>query len=95
MRLRRHGRRFKKLRLTPVANVDADLIISVVAFALVALIGANTWLLLSLKDRISKSDKRVEALGQRITKLIEWTETQAGNTRKRGKQYAEKAASRS
>ena len=75
--------------------MDVDAIISAVALALVALIGANTWLLLSLKDRISKSDKRVEALGQRITKLIEWIETQAGNTRKRGKQYAEKTTSRS
>ena len=94
MPLNLHGRRSKRINnIQP--NVDADLIISVVAFALAALIGANTWLLLSLKDRISKSDKRVEALGQRITKLIEWVETQAGNTRKRGKQYAEKTTSRS
>ncbi len=83
MRLNRHGRRFKKLRLTPVANVDADLIISVVAFTLVALIGANTWLLLTVRDRISKSDKRVESLGQRVARLIEWVEEQ--RTPKRGK----------
>jgi hypothetical protein len=31
--------------------VDADLIISVVVAALVALIGANTWLLLSVRDK--------------------------------------------
>ena len=50
--LNRHGRHSKRLRLTPVRSVDADLIISVVALALVALIGANTWLLLSVRDRV-------------------------------------------
>ena len=32
--------------------MDVDGIISVVALALVALIGANTWLLLSVRDRV-------------------------------------------
>ena len=63
--------------------MDADLIISVVALALVALIGANTWLLLTVRDRISKSDKRVDSLGQRVARLIEWGEEQ--RTPKRGK----------
>ena len=74
--LNRRGRRFKRLRLTPVRSVDADLIISVVALALVALIGANTWLLLSVRDRVGKVDRRVEGQNQRITKVIEWVEGQ-------------------
>ena len=63
--------------------MDADLIISVVALALVALIGANTWLLLSVRDKIGGVDRRVEAQGQRVTKLIEWVEGQVSP--KRGK----------
>ncbi len=63
--------------------MDADLIISVVAFALVALIGANTWLLLVMRDRIGQVDKRVEGQGQRISRLAEWLEDQAGPKRSR------------
>ena len=70
MTLNPHGRRFKSRR------VDADLIISVVALALVGLIGANTWLLLSVRDRVSKVDRRVEGQNQRLTKVIEWAEGQ-------------------
>ncbi len=73
--LNRHGRHSKRLRLTPVRSVDADLIISVVALALVGLIGANTWLLLSVRDRINKMDRRMESQTQRLwNKLIEWVE---------------------
>ncbi len=61
--------------------MDVDAIVSVVALALVALIGANTWLLLSVRDRVGGVDRRVEAQGQRLTKLIEWVEGQP----KRGK----------
>ncbi len=61
--------------------MDVDGIISVVALALVALIGANTWLLLSVRDRVGKVDRRVEAQGQRLTGLIEWIEGQ-GNKRR-------------
>lgn len=61
--------------------MDVDAIISVVALALVALIGANTWLLLSVRDRIGNVDRRVETQGQRLTKLIEWVEGQ-GNKRR-------------
>ena len=56
------------------ASVDVDGIISVVALALVALIGANTWLLLSVRDRVGKVDRRVEGQNQRLTKVIEWAE---------------------
>ena len=61
--------------------MDVDAIISVVALALVALIGANTWLLLSVRDRIGNVERRVETQGQRLTKLIEWVEGQ-GNKRR-------------
>ena len=81
--LNRHGNRFKKLRPTPAHNVDADLIISVVALALVGLIGANTWLLLSVRDRVGKVDRRVEGQNQRITKVIEWAEGQVSPKRGR------------
>ena len=63
--------------------MDADLIISIVVLALVALIGANTWLILTGRDRIGGVDRRVEAQGQRLTKLIEWAEGQVPP--KRGK----------
>ena len=83
MTLNRHGRRSKKLRLTPARNVDADIIISVVALALVALIGANTWLLLSVRDRVGKADRRIEGQNQRITKVIEWADGQVSPKRGR------------
>ena len=63
--------------------MDVDALVSVVALALVALIGANTWLLLSVRDRIGGVDRRVEAQGERVTKLIEWVEGQGQP--KRGK----------
>ena len=63
--------------------MDVDALVSVVALALVALIGANTWQLLSVRDRIGGVDRRVEAQGQRVTKLIEWVEGQGQP--KRGK----------
>ena len=63
--------------------MDVDAIISVVALALVALIGANTWLLLSVRDRIGGVDRRVESQGQRLTGLIEWIEGQGNKRRAR------------
>ena len=65
------------------ASVDVDAIVSVVALALVALIGANTWLLLSVRDRVSKVDRRVEGQNQRLTKVIEWAEGQVSPKRGR------------
>ena len=82
MPLNLRGRRFKRIhQLQP--NVDADLIISVVALALVALIGANTWLLLSVRDKVGKVDKRVEGQNQRLKKVIEWAEDQGSPKRGR------------
>jgi hypothetical protein len=63
--------------------VDVDGIISVVALALVALIGANTWLLLSVRDKIGGVDRRVEGQNQRLTKVIEWAEDQGSPKRGR------------
>ena len=74
MTLNRRGRRSERINNLQF-SVDADLIISVVALALVALIGANTWLLLSVRDRINKMDRRMESQTQRLwNKLIEWVE---------------------
>ena len=56
--------------------MDADLIISTVAVAVVVLMGANTWLLLSVRDRVGKVDRRGEGQNQRLTKVIEWAEGQ-------------------
>ena len=64
--------------------MDVDAIVSVVALALVALIGANTWLILTVRDRIGNGDKRIDAVGQRIGKLADWLEGQSA-PRKRGK----------
>ena len=63
--------------------MDTDTIISGVALAIVSMLGAIGWLQLSVRDRIGKVDKRIEAQGQRLTKLIDWMEGQ--NTRKRSK----------
>ena len=63
--------------------MDVDAIVSVVVAALVALIGANTWLLLMVRDRIGKVDRRVEGQNQRLTKVIEWAEDQGGPKRGR------------
>ena len=63
--------------------MDTDTIISGVALAIVSMLGAIVWLQLAVRDRIGKVDKRIEAQGQRLTKLIDWMEGQ--NTRKRSK----------
>ncbi len=57
--------------------MDTDTIISGVALAIVTMLGAIVWLQLSVRDRIGKVDKRIEAQGQRVTKLIEWIEGQS------------------
>ena len=56
--------------------MDIDTIVSAVVLALGGRIGANTWLLLSVRDRGRKVDRRVEGQNQRITKVIEWAEGQ-------------------
>ncbi len=63
--------------------MDVDAIVSVVALALAALIGANTWLLLVVRDRVGKVDKRVEGQNQRLKKVIEWAEDQGSPKRGR------------
>ena len=63
--------------------MDPDTILSGVALAIVTMLGLIVWLQLSVRDRIGKVDKRIEAHGQRVSRLIEWIEGQ--NTRKRSK----------
>ena len=57
--------------------MDTDTIISGVALAIVTMLGLIVWLQLSVRDRIGKVDKRVEAQGQRTARLIEWIEGQS------------------
>jgi len=64
-------------------GVDTDTIISGIALAIVAAQGLNAWMILSVRDRVGKVDRRIDALGQRILKLVEWLEGQS--TRKRSK----------
>jgi hypothetical protein len=63
--------------------VDTDTIISGVALAIVGMLGLVVWMVLSVRDRVGKVDRRIDALGQRISKLVEWLEGQS--TRKRSK----------
>ena len=70
-------------RSKPSCSVDTDTIISGIALAIVAAQGLNAWMILSVRDRVGKVDRRIDALGQRISKLVEWLEGQS--TRKRSK----------
>ena len=63
--------------------MDTDTIISGIALAIIGMQGINVWMVLSVRDRIGKVDKRIEVLSQRTTKLSEWLEGQS--TRKRSK----------
>ena len=63
--------------------MDTDTIISGIALAIIAMQGLNVWMVLSVRDRIGKVDKRIETLSQRTTKLSEWLEGQS--VRKRSK----------
>ena len=57
-------------------NVDVDTIISGIGITLVTLLGANIWLLLSVRDRIGKADKRIDLQVQRLSRIVEWVEGQ-------------------
>jgi hypothetical protein len=63
--------------------VDTDTIISGIALAIIGMQGLNVWMVLSVRDRVGKADKRIETLSQRVSKLSEWLEGQS--TRKRSK----------
>ena len=56
--------------------MDADLIISGVAIAVILLNAASLFLILSVRDRVSDAAKRIDAQAQRITRLTEWLEGQ-------------------
>ena len=64
--------------------MDADLIVSAVAFAIILLNAASLFLILSMRDRVSEVSKRIDAQAQRISRLTEWLEAQKPTTRKRG-----------
>ena len=56
--------------------MDADLIVSAVAFAIILLNAASLFVILSMRDRVGDMAKRVDAQAQRITRLTEWLEGQ-------------------
>ena len=64
--------------------MDADLIVSAVAFAIILLNAASLFVILSMRDRVGDMAKRVDAQAQRITRLTEWLEGQTP-TRKNAK----------
>ena len=70
------------------ARVDADLTISLVAFAIVAMNGASLFLALSIRDGMGKMGKRLDTQTQRINRLLEWLEGDQGKAKKRRNQDA-------
>ena len=56
--------------------MDADLIVSAVAFAIILLNAASLFVILSMRDRVGDMAIRVDAQAQRITRLTEWLEGQ-------------------
>ena len=65
------------------ASVDADLTISLVAFAIVAMNGASLFIALSIRDGIGKMGKRLDTQTARINRLIEWLEGDQGKKKRR------------
>lgn len=65
--------------------MDTDTIISGIALAIIAMQGLNVWMVLSVRDRIGKVDKRLEAQGQRTVRLTEWIESQVSPKKRHGK----------
>ena len=63
--------------------MDADLTISIVALAIVALNGASVFLALSIRDRVGAIGKRLDAQMQRVNRLIEWLEGDQGKKKRR------------
>ena len=63
--------------------MDADLTISIVALAIVALNGASVFLALSIRDRVGAIGKRLDAQMQRVNRLIEWLEADQGKKKRR------------
>ncbi len=64
--------------------MDADLIVSAVAFAIILLNAASLFVILSMRDRVGEVSKRLDAQAQRISRLTEWLEGQKP-TRKNAK----------
>ena len=62
--------------------MDADYIISLVAFAIVALNGGSLIFLLSIRDKLRALTKKIEGQTQRIARLSEWLEGQTKTKRK-------------
>ena len=67
--------------------MDADFIVSLVAFAIVAISGGSLFFLLSIRDKVGTFSKRMDAQTQRISRLLEWLESQ-GQTKRKPKDEA-------
>ena len=65
--------------------MDADLIVSAVAFAIILLNAASLFLILSVRDRVSDMSKRVDGQAQRISRLPEWLEGQKTGAKRKTK----------
>ena len=63
--------------------MDADLTISLVALAIVAMNGASLFLALSIRDGMGKMGKRLDTQTARINRLIEWLEGDQGKKKRR------------
>ena len=58
-------------------GVDTDTIIGGVALVIAALLGIVFWMVLAVRDRVGKADKKIDAQGQRVNRLVEWIEGQS------------------
>ena len=64
-------------------GVDTDTIIGGVALVIATLLGIVFWMVLAVRDRVGKADKKIDAQGQRVNRLVEWVEN--NTPRKRAK----------
>ena len=64
-------------------SVDTDTIIGGVALVIATLLGIVFWMVLAVRDRVGKADKKIDAQGQRVNRLVEWVEN--NTPRKRAK----------
>ncbi len=63
--------------------MDTDTIIGGVALVIAALLGIVFWMVLAVRDRVGKADRKIDAQGQRVNRLVEGVEGQS--VRKRSK----------
>ena len=67
--------------------MGGDHIIAIAIFAVVALVGGVLLLNISIRDKLGTLSKRLDAQTQRISRLLEWLESQ-GQTKRKPKDEA-------